>query len=87
MLVGFPPFLSHADDDDPNTLMNAPFWTLFNERTDMLVDAVKEVHRALKAIWYTLLIDPGSCELVTDVLGAAGVGQRICLRPFEGEPG
>lgn len=43
LLVGFPPFLSHADDDDPNTLMNAPFWTLFNERTDMLVDAVKEV--------------------------------------------
>lgn len=42
LLVGFPPFLSHADDDDPNTLMNAPFWTLFNERTDMLVDAIKQ---------------------------------------------
>ena len=42
MLVGFPPFLSHADDDDPNTLLNAPFWTLFNERTDMLVAAIRD---------------------------------------------
>ncbi len=43
MLVGFPPFLSRGEHEDPSTLLNAPFWSLFNEKTDMLIDAIKQV--------------------------------------------
>lgn len=40
MLCGFPPFVSHKDDVNVNTLMNTPFWYLINEKTEEYVKAV-----------------------------------------------
>jgi hypothetical protein len=40
LLVGFPPFFSEADFTETQ-LLNSPFWTFFNQETDLLLNAIK----------------------------------------------
>lgn len=43
LLVGFPPFFScHEWSNDYNTLMNTPFWFMFNQKTDELISNIIE---------------------------------------------
>jgi len=41
LLCGFPPFFSCESYKDEDMLLNAPFWFLFNDETDSLIEAIK----------------------------------------------